>query len=478
MLNVSKLFRLNIIIHLFKTERNTELQKKSCKWYDDSSRNTNFDRNESKHTDPFKKMKFQLLFVAALIATSVAEFPPKYVDDPTSDVPAGHLKAFGYHRLPDGPVAEESGFLHPKTFWEKYVSIHKPMVYRNAVSDSPAIVNWSDQYLVEMFGDLDVILEVKRENRTKSPQRVSVKLFIERYRKEDVYAVTVMPDPMRADIQVPSCLLCGTFRDFVHETNFWMSSGGTRSVIHYDADENIHCIVNGSKDFMMMENKFKQYLPMFSKKQFSGSGFSALDPDSVDLVKYPDIAKVQWTYATLYPGDCIYIPSEYLHQVRSYQRTISATMLFTSDTSKSFQDTGCNNTSFEYTPLSDIDVHWTYKKGDKTIDMGYMNIEVLRKNILYIFNLRGEEFVTVKDFAHFYFIALEDVDEDEESQQEVEELFTKVFNVAKDGKVTKEQVRNLSRENLKVLARGIDSPHGPVEGEEDDLNNFYDKDEL
>ena len=146
-------------------------------------------------------MNFQL-FVAALIATSVGEFPPKYVDDPSSDVPAGHLKAFGYHRLPDGPVAEESGFLHPKIFWEKYVSIHKPMVFRKAVSNSPAIANWSDQYLVEMFGDLDVILEVKRENRTKSPQRASVKLFIERYTKEDIYAVTVMPDPMRADIQV------------------------------------------------------------------------------------------------------------------------------------------------------------------------------------------------------------------------------------------------------------------------------------
>ena len=43
--------------------------------------------------------------------------------------------------------------------------------------------------------------------------------------------------------------------------------------------------------------------------QFSGSGFSSLDPDSVDLMKYPEIAKVQWTYASLYPGDCIYIPS-------------------------------------------------------------------------------------------------------------------------------------------------------------------------
>ena len=87
-------------------------------------------------------------------------------------------------------------------------------------------------------------------------------------------------------------------------------------------------------------------------------------------------------------------------------------MLFTSDTTKSFQDSGCKNTSFDYTPLSAIDVHWTYKKGDKTIDMGYMNIEVLRNNVLYLFKLTGEEFLTFKDFAHFYSIALEDDDED------------------------------------------------------------------
>lgn len=44
-----------------------------------------------------------------------------------------------------------------------------------------------------------------------------------------------------------------------------MSSGGTRSVIHYDADENIHCIMNGSKDFMMIDKAFKKYLPMVEK---------------------------------------------------------------------------------------------------------------------------------------------------------------------------------------------------------------------
>ncbi len=146
-------------------------------------------------------MQFACVLIG-VIATSLGEFPPKYVDDPLSDLPAGHLKAFGYHRPPDGPVADENGFLHPKIFWEKYVSVHKPMVFRKAISDSPAIAKWTDQYLAETFGDLDLLLEVKRENRTTQPQRANVRSFIERYTNEDIYAVTVLPDPMRAEVQV------------------------------------------------------------------------------------------------------------------------------------------------------------------------------------------------------------------------------------------------------------------------------------
>ena len=65
-----------------------------------------------------------------------------------------------------------------------------------------AIAKWTDQYLAETFGDLDLLLEVKRENRTTQPQRANVRSFIERYTNEDIYAVTVLPDPMRAEVQV------------------------------------------------------------------------------------------------------------------------------------------------------------------------------------------------------------------------------------------------------------------------------------
>ena len=68
-----------------------------------------------------------------------------------------------------------------------------------------------------------------------------------------------------SDTQVPTCLLCGTFLDYIHETNFWMSSGGTRSVIHYDADHNLHCLVAGRKDFIMIEKQYYNDLYFLEK---------------------------------------------------------------------------------------------------------------------------------------------------------------------------------------------------------------------
>ena len=54
--------------------------------------------------------------------------------------------------------------------------------------------------------------------------------------------------------------MCGTFRNFTHESNLWISNGGTRSVIHYDADHNLHCMIAGRKDFMMIQNKYSEDL--------------------------------------------------------------------------------------------------------------------------------------------------------------------------------------------------------------------------
>ena len=58
------------------------------------------------------------------------------------------------------------------------------------------------------------------------------------------------------------------------------------------------------------------------------------------------------------------------------------TMLFTEDPDGKFSQDGCDKATFEYTPLSKVQVHWTYNKGDKVIEMGYMNVETVRLSVI------------------------------------------------------------------------------------------------
>ena len=45
-----------------------------------------------------------------------------------------------------------------------------------------------------------------------------------------------------------------------------------------------------------------------------GAGYSQIDMDMVNMFKYRQVAEIPWKWATLKPGDCIYVPaSEYIH---------------------------------------------------------------------------------------------------------------------------------------------------------------------
>ena len=69
----------------------------------------------------------------------------------------------------------------------------------------------------------------------------------------------------------------------------------------------------------------------------------------------------------------------YIHQVRGYGRTIAVTTLFTADIQDNFNGDDCTPEILEkYYSMADIPFQWTYKKGDKTIDMGYMNVQIVK----------------------------------------------------------------------------------------------------
>ncbi|XP_068724814.1 uncharacterized protein [Montipora capricornis] len=419
------------------------------------------------------------LFVTAtskhgVVSAEEIIFPPRFVPSSNPNFPSGHLKMFGLQRPPIGPVTEYRKVLRPQEFWKSHVSQNRPLVFRQAIGDSPAIKKWTDDYLKQTFGDLDVLTELKTENRTHGvTSRMLFGDFIDIYTKKDLYVVTVLPDPMRQDLPLLTCIMCGTFKDFLHELNLWMSSGGTRSVIHFDADHNIHCLVAGRKDFVMIDPVFSKFLNLTRPPQF-GSGYSIVNPDVVDLNLFPNISKVEWSYSTLEPGDCIYIPSGYIHQVRSYKgnRTISATMLFTASLDDTFDGSSCENETFEYRSLSEVNVHWTYNKGDKTIDMGYQNIEKFRETLLSAFE--GKDRLTETTFTQMIEDWFELDDDDIEAiQRDTTEIYRQFLDPSGKGFVTPDDIRVLSQDSLKKIVRRSEAPHGPVAGSPEDRGGAY-----
>ncbi|RDD46653.1 Lysine-specific demethylase 8 [Trichoplax sp. H2] len=370
------------------------------------------------------------------------QFPPTF--RPWRTISPGHLQSFGNQRSPDGPVRPYiDRYLHPVDFWEYHVKHKLPLVYRNAINRSPAIKLWDDEYLLKNYGNLDVLVEKKVENRSYSPRRMVLKAFLNQYKKEDIYVVTVLPDAMRPEVQIVPSVLCGTFKTYLQETNLWIGSGGTSSIIHFDADHNIHCMVHGRKS------------------PGSGSGYSKINVNKVDMNLYPLLKRVPWTYATLRAGDCIYIPGGYIHQVKSYKRSISVTTLFSP--TKTFNSSGCENLTLKYTPMSEAPIHWTYKEGDHTIDLGYRNLVIVRKDILKLFGLvaKGKAKITKEMFMKYGAREL-----CEDWQRPPLEVFEKYFDPDGNGYFTQEDIEQLPIASLKEIVRAIENPAGPLKAAE------------
>lgn len=55
----------------------------------------------------------------------------------------------------------------------------------------------------------------------------------------------------------------------------WFSSGGTKSVVHTDQVDNINCLIRGEKSFVMVDSKYKEFVPL----DRTNGTFSSLDVD-------------------------------------------------------------------------------------------------------------------------------------------------------------------------------------------------------
>lgn len=119
---------------------------------------------------------------------------------------------------------------------------------------------------------------------------------------------------MWKDIHVQPCVACGTMGNRLVEVDLWMSGGGSSSILHKDAFNAINCLYNGTKEWKMIEYKHENMIYKAYEPDREIGGFSRINPQKVDLLKYPKIAEVPWSFVTINAGDCLFLPkSKYYH---------------------------------------------------------------------------------------------------------------------------------------------------------------------
>lgn len=208
----------------------------------------------------------------------------------------------------------DDSWLDPVVFWEKYISVSHPVLFKKIAHRFPAFNKWTDQYLKENLKDLEVNVEIqKKENRNLQSSVMKFVEFLDRSRKDSLYIVDSLPLQLYADLYLPTCLSCGTLAKSIIDISLWVSSGGTKSVLHTDALENIHCVLSGSKTFLLSDKTHSEKI-IFDHPE---DGYSSLNVDEVDLCQYPEINAVPWYNVSLNEGDCLYIPYMWFHQVNS-----------------------------------------------------------------------------------------------------------------------------------------------------------------
>lgn len=296
--------------------------------------------------------------------------------------PAGHLEPFGSW-APGKPIKEWTSLPSPLEFFEHCQldgGASEPVLMRGAAKGMPAMDWTSDEYLLEKFGGskisgVEYDLKETRVGGQVPGMRV-LRDFLSKYNTTDIYMVSQIPKEMRQDVKFLPFLRCGGYLDFLDVANLWIGRGGSKSVVHYDDQDNINCMFSGRKRFIFMHPKYKREFeahPNTAKNRFGwvdadldknvkgyGAFFGNLDVDRVDLINLPGWSEVEYSYAELEPGDCLYIPYQWYHQV-SAQPTRSINIHMWYWRPKVFSKKSCDKTEDAGASVSFGECTWGYE---------------------------------------------------------------------------------------------------------------------
>jgi hypothetical protein len=218
-------------------------------------------------------------------------------------------------------------------FVARYVRGCRPVVLTDVARDWPAMRRWSPQDLKTRFGHLDVEIQAERD---ANPQYEQNKLQLRRVARlgefvdqvlaggpTNDYYMTANNEVLRRPEFAPLLADIGTLPPYCDAaqlsrlSSFWFGPAGTVTPLHHDTLMLLHTQIVGRKRWRFIS-------PLETPKLYNHNGvFSPIDVERPDLARYPLFAQARVLEVIVEPGETVFLPLAWWHQVTSLDVSLS-----------------------------------------------------------------------------------------------------------------------------------------------------------
>lgn len=227
--------------------------------------------------------------------------------------------------------------LSGEEFLDHYYAPSRPVVLANAVSDWPASKKWSPDYLIEKIGNRFVEYQGDRSsaadfetNKDAHKRRSTFPEFMDlaMNAKDNDYYITAYNSEVNQEALAPLGDDLGTLDEYLRhepgrlEAMFWIGPKNTFTPLHHDLTNNLLVQFVGRKRVTLASPaetpRLYNDVHVFSRVR------NVTAPD-LDLAAFPLLEGAFFQEIILKPGDALFIPIGWWHQITSLDFSVSAT---------------------------------------------------------------------------------------------------------------------------------------------------------
>jgi hypothetical protein len=238
-------------------------------------------------------------------------------------------------RLASSPTSvERRGQLGASEFFDRYYAANRPVVITDALAPFPALARWSPGHFKERFGGVEVEVMAGRDadpacdaNFEAFCAKTHLGAFCDRVTStgptNDFYLVANNRATNRPALKELLDDVSGP-HEYLDDrrdsgwTSLWFGPAGTVTPLHHDTANVLFGQVYGRKRFLLVPPSET----LMTHAMHHGV-YSAIDPEHPDLEAFPDFARVSVRQVDLAPGDALFLPVGWWHQVRAMDISIS-----------------------------------------------------------------------------------------------------------------------------------------------------------